>query len=229
MTNPDPILQILAIVAISLAALIATRQVLAKRRLIVIQEELRKAYDELAALASTDAVTGLTNHRSIVEAINLELMRARRQHHPFALLFVDIDDFKLLNDTLGHLAGDDALREFGELTRDCLRGVDTVGRWGGEEFVVVLGESDSANAIEVADRIRSTVVGHDFVGGRHRLSCSIGVASHPADAIEPLELIKLADSAMYAAKLRGGNRTVAAGGQSYSDELAHAILAGAHC
>jgi len=218
--------QIAAIVAIVLAALVTIRQLFAQRRLMIVQERLREAYNDLAALASTDALTGLKNHRSIVETIELELMRAQRHNRPLALLFVDVDAFKALNDTFGHLAGDEALRTLGELTRGCVRGIDTVGRWGGEEFVAVLTESDAAGAIETADRIRSAVAEHGFQDGRHRLSCSIGVASYPADATEFSELIMRADTAMYSAKRRGGNRTVATGAQSYSDELAHAIMAG---
>jgi two-component system, cell cycle response regulator len=217
--------QTAAIVAIVLAALVTIRQLLAQRRLLAVQEQLGEANDHLAALASTDALTGLKNHRSLIETIELELMRAQRHQRALAVLFVDVDAFKTLNDTFGHLAGDEALRTLGELTRGCVRGIDTVGRWGGEEFVAVLAESDAAGAIETADRIRAAVAEHGFEDGRHRLSCSIGVASYPADATEFSELIQLADTAMYSAKRRGGNRTVAAGGQSYSDELAHAIIA----
>jgi diguanylate cyclase (GGDEF)-like protein len=219
--------QTLAMVAIALAALVAIRQLLAQRRLLAVQEELQEAHDELAALATTDALTGLANHRSIVDIIDVELVRARRQKRPFALLFLDVDHFKQLNDSFGHLAGDEALRELGALMRRCLREIDTVGRWGGEEFVAVLPETDSPEAVATAERIRADVEGHR---SSHGFTCSIGVASYPEDATERSKLVELADTAMYAAKRHGRNCTVAAGdptGSRASDVAPGAVATGA--
>jgi diguanylate cyclase (GGDEF)-like protein len=209
----------LAIVAIVLAALVAIRQLLAQRRVLAVQAQLREARDELSALATTDALTALPNHRSIVDVIDVELVRARRQNRPFAVLFLDVDHFKALNDSHGHLAGDNALRVLGELMRGCLREIDAVGRWGGEEFVAVLSESDTPDAIATAERIRVAIAEHGFEPGSHKLTCSIGVASYPEDATERSQLVELADTAMYAAKRRGRNCTVWASDPNASQSI----------
>ena len=203
--------QTLAFVAIMLAALVVTRQLLAQRRLLAVQVQLQEAHDRLEALATTDTLTGLPNHGAIVDAIDVELKRARRHGRSFALLFIDLDHFKRLNDSYGHLAGDDALRSLGRVLRDCLRTIDTVGRWGGEEFVAVLPESDGGDAVATAERIRALVAEHGFDGQGLGMTCSIGVASYPEDAGSRSKLLDLADAAMYAAKATGRNCTVAAG------------------
>jgi diguanylate cyclase (GGDEF)-like protein len=203
--------QTLAFVAIVLAALVATRQLLAQRRLLAVQEQLQEAHDRLEAMSITDLLTGLPNHGAIVDVIDRELARSRRHARSFALLFIDLDHFKLLNDTFGHLAGDDALRGLGRVLRECLRTIDTVGRWGGEEFVAVLPESDGIDAFVTAELIRSVVAGHGSDGEGLGTTCSIGVASYPEDATNRSKLLELADAAMYAAKARGRNRTIAAG------------------
>jgi diguanylate cyclase (GGDEF)-like protein len=146
----------------------------------------------------------------------VELKRARRHGRSFALLFIDLDHFKRLNDSYGHLAGDDALRSLGRVLRGCLRTIDTVGRWGGEEFVAVLPESDGGDAVATAERIRAVVAEHGFDGQGLGMTCSIGVASYPEDASSRSKLLDLADAAMYAAKATGRNCTVAAG-----DDYAH--------
>ena len=115
---------------------------------------LREANGRLEALATTDPLTGLQNHRSLVALLDQELESSSRYGRSCGLLFLDIDHFKALNDGCGHAAGDSALEEFGSVVRQCLRGMDTVGRWGGEEFVAVLPESDSLTAIEIGERIR---------------------------------------------------------------------------
>ncbi len=202
--------QVLALVAMLLTALVAARQLLVQRRLLATQVQLRQARDELSALATTDALTGLGNHRSIVDSVDLELSRAGRHGRPFSVLFMDLDHFKQLNDTFGHLVGDEALKELGAVLRDCLREIDSVGRWGGEEFVVVLPESDGAEAIATAERIRATVMSHRFSSAGTGMTCSVGVASFPRDATDRSKLVELADTAMYQAKRQGRNCTVAA-------------------
>lgn len=161
----------------------------------------------LESLAAADPVTGLPNHRAVVSALDLEIARARRYGRPCAILFLDLDHFKALNDSYGHPAGDAALREFAIVVRTCLRGVDMLGRWGGEEFVAVLPETPPDDAFGVADRVRAAVAAHTFwsSGGVH-VTCSIGVANFPHDADSRDEMIEMADQAMYAAKRLGRNQ-----------------------
>ena len=168
--------------------------------------------EELRLQATHDVLTGLPNHRALVAAIDHELERARRNGRRFALAFVDLDHFKALNDTLGHGVGDSALRETGEVIKASLRAVDIVGRWGGEEFVVLLPETESVGALRAAERIRAAVAKHRYESaqGSH-LTCSIGVATHPEDGTDRDGLVASSDRAMYAAKQLGRNQVIAAG------------------
>jgi diguanylate cyclase (GGDEF)-like protein/putative nucleotidyltransferase with HDIG domain len=201
----------LVISASLLAALVATRQHLAQRALLRVQAELQTAHDELAALATSDPLTGIPNHRAVNTFLDLELERSRRYSRSFALLFIDIDHFKALNDGYGHATGDAALKEFAFIVSSCLRTVDVVGRWGGEEFVAILPEMSDGDALAVAERIRATVAQRAFAAapGAH-ITCSIGVAHYPTDATERSALIELADRAMYTAKHLGRNQVLAA-------------------
>ncbi len=168
---------------------------------------LQEANARLEALATTDPLTGLQNPRAIVAALDQELERSQRYGRSCALLFLDIDHFKALNDGFGHAAGDSALHEFGNVTRQCLRGIDTLGRWGGEEFVALLPETDEATALEIAERVRAAVAAHSFsAGGGAYVTCSLGVAVYPDDADSLSELVEAADKAMYAAKRLGRNQ-----------------------
>jgi diguanylate cyclase (GGDEF)-like protein len=127
------------------------------------------------------------------------------------LVFFDVDHFKMLNDSFGHAAGDTALRELGAVARSCLRGTDTVGRWGGEEFVVLLADTGSAAAMVSTERLRRTIAAHRFAGvADTRLTCSLGVAVYPDDGLTRTQLIDSADRAMYAAKRFGRNQVFAA-------------------
>lgn len=158
--------------------------------------------------AGTDALTGIPNHRALIAALDLELERAQRYGRPCALLFFDLDHFKTLNDGYGHAVGDDALRAFTQVVRNSLRGVDTFGRWGGEEFVALLPELGWAEAQVTAERVRAKVAAHTFmIGGGAHLTCSIGVAVYPAAAQDRDALVAAADHAMYAAKHLGRNQT----------------------
>ncbi|HEV2582845.1 MAG TPA: amino acid permease [Ktedonobacteraceae bacterium] len=169
--------------------------------------ELQVAHDELATLAITDHLTGLPNHRALVATLAHELERATRYSRPCSILFVDLDHFKALNDSCGHAAGDAVLRELGEVIRESLRNIDTVGRWGGEEFLAVLPEADEASALAAAERVRVAVAGHVFgVGGGTYLTCSLGIAVFPLDATDRSHLVEAADRAMYAAKKLGRNQ-----------------------
>lgn len=173
---------------------------------------LQNANAQLEALATTDPLTGLPNHRAMVAALDAEMERAHRYGRPFSVLFLDIDHFKAINDGLGHAAGDAALREFAAVVRGSLRGVDTLGRWGGEEFVALLPETDSEGALSAAEAARAAVAAHCVAAcGGTRLTCSVGVAAHPLHFApehggERDALVEGADRAMYAAKHLGRNQ-----------------------
>jgi diguanylate cyclase (GGDEF)-like protein len=202
-----PVLGIIFAIAIA-DLLVAIRQFLAQHELIAVQHQLQRAHDELATLAITDALTELPNHRALVAAIEREVEHASRYGAPLALAFFDVDYFKAVNDTFGHGAGDAALREFGGLITACLRSVDSVGRWGGEEFVAVMPGIDRVGAVAAAERVRLAIAEHRFeaTGGGH-LSCSIGVATLGEDGIDRDGLLASADRSMYAAKRLGRDRT----------------------
>jgi diguanylate cyclase (GGDEF)-like protein len=209
--NPFVLELSLVAVAIALAALIALRQYLAQGEMIRLQGELRDAHEEMAKLASEDPLTGMANRRSFDEILEQELERANRYGRALSILFIDVDRFKAVNDDYGHTAGDNALKEFGSVMRDCLRSVDYSSRWGGEEFVVLLPETGSVEALRAAERIRASVEGHEFsFGGERGLTCSIGASSWPDDARDARGLLRLADDAVYDAKREGRNRVMAA-------------------
>ena len=199
----------LVIIAIVLAGLVALRQFLAQGELIRLQGELQRARDELARIASHDALTGVANRRSVDERLAEELESSKRHGRHLSILFVDVDHFKAVNDTHGHVAGDDALREFAATVRSCLRPTDILGRWGGEEFVVVLPETDVPEASQVGERIRVTVASKTLsFAPDASLTCSIGISAYPGDGLEAQNLLKLADQAVYRAKREGRNRVV---------------------
>lgn len=205
---PDVSLLVCAVIA---GALVAARQWSAQRELITTHGQLSRAHDELAALATTDPLTALPNHRALNAALEHELERSRRYGRPCAVLFLDIDHFKALNDACGHAAGDNALHELGVVAARALRGVDIIGRWGGEEFVALLPETGPEAAIEAAERLRAAIAAHIFevAGGAH-LTCSVGAACYPDDGESRTALIDAADRAMYAAKALGRNQAIAA-------------------
>ncbi len=172
-----------------------------------LNKELHDANGRLEAQATTDPLTGLPNHRALQAALTAELERAQRYQRSCTLLFIDLDHFKALNDGYGHATGDEVLIAFGQRLAHCVRGIDTVGRWGGEEFIVILAETTMDEAQEIAERIHRMVSQQPFAisGGLH-LTCSIGIASYPAHATGLNVLINAADQAMYAAKRLGRNQ-----------------------
>jgi diguanylate cyclase (GGDEF)-like protein len=143
--------------------------------------------------------------------LDQELERAQRYARACSLLFLDLDHFKALNDGYGHAVGDAVLCEFADLVRTHLRGMDTVGRWGGEEFVAILPELSAEDALYLAEAVRTAVAAHTFrIGGGLHLTCSIGLASYPLHAQERDGLLRAADQAMYGAKRFGRNQVRAA-------------------
>jgi two-component system cell cycle response regulator len=164
--------------------------------------------ERLEQLASTDALTGCLNRRALIETLERELDRARRYSLVLTMLMVDIDHFKPINDTMGHLAGDLVLRQLGDLLRREVRSVDAVARYGGEEFVILLPETAVHGAMIFAERMRQRISQHPF-GAADRpitVTVSIGVASFPDQKItNPESFLAIADTALYRAKTDGRN------------------------
>jgi diguanylate cyclase (GGDEF)-like protein len=159
----------------------------------------------LYALANVDGLTGLYSRRYFDLRIAEEIERARRFATSFALVMLDLDDFKRLNDTRGHLVGDRALREVASVAQSQLRGVDLAARYGGEELAFLLPRTSLADAHAVAERIRAAIAGHDFDG--IHITASLGVAGWTESGVEdPDRLVERADAALYRAKAAGKNR-----------------------
>jgi diguanylate cyclase (GGDEF)-like protein len=166
-----------------------------------------------ADMATTDGLTGLLNHRRSQEVLQEELWRATRYGRPLALLMVDVDAFKQFNDAYGHPQGDTLLTSIARLLRSSVRNVDHVGRYGGEEFVVILPETTRDEAGVLAERIRANVEAEWFDAGNDRTvrkTISIGLAGYPEDGESPEELLQNADDALYRAKRTGKNRVLTA-------------------
>jgi diguanylate cyclase (GGDEF)-like protein len=165
----------------------------------------REAERRLMHLARHDALTDLPNRTVLYEALHDALAHAGRHGHGVSVLLIDADDFKSVNDTFGHVAGDLVLREFAGRLASCVRPGDTVGRLGGDEFAVVVPTpARSHGGIEIADRIREALkVPFQLEGRALAMSASIGIASYPHDAADLQGLIRHADMAMYEAKAAG--------------------------
>jgi diguanylate cyclase (GGDEF)-like protein len=181
------------------------------RRLIASGTALRTTNAQLDLLARVDTLTGLPNRRSIEELLRSTLAAATRYGHDAAVLMVDVDHFKRINDSYGHAGGDDVLNAVADCLRANLRDGDVVGRWGGEEFMVVMPYTDSEGAEVVADRMREVVAESPMVasGEPVLVTISIGCAAWQADE-EMGALLHRTDAALYQAKERGRNRVVSA-------------------
>ncbi|MFO1225546.1 DUF484 family protein [Roseateles sp.] len=169
--------------------------------------------ERLRIAGMTDALTGLHNRRYFDHRSQIELSQALRHRAPLACLFIDVDHFKQVNDTHGHSAGDQVLRQVGRLIQQMLRSGDLAARYGGEEFVLLLPRTAEEGALEVAERIRLAVAGRDFSDSPTplRASVSIGLAVLPAGGASDLaSLINAADAALYEAKRQGRNCSVMA-------------------
>ncbi|HEX4323502.1 MAG TPA: GGDEF domain-containing protein [Gaiellaceae bacterium] len=188
---------LLALVALMLLTLVLARPLLRAFRWT----------EEQASEARIDSLTGLANRRAVEEILAAEISRAQRFAHQLAVVLLDLDRFKEINDSFGHAAGDVMLRAVSRLLTSLARQGDTVARWGGEEFVVVLPETDPAGARRFAERLRRTIEAHSV--GEMETTTSCGVASMlPEDTVE--DLLGAADQALYLAKTNGRNRTESA-------------------
>ena len=168
--------------------------------------ENARLYDAARSLADRDPLTGFFNHRFLYERLGEEIVRARRAHQPLSLLLLDVDDFKLVNDTFGHQFGDRCLVHLGEVIRSTLRASDVPARYGGDEFAVILPDTGEEAARSAADRISDALQRNPFVAdgrGPVPVGVSIGAASLNATTRTPGELVGTADARMYAAKLAG--------------------------
>ncbi len=156
-----------------------------------------------------DDLTGLYNQRHLDDCLEIEIKRVHRFETPFSLLFIDLDGFKLINDTFGHLSGSDVLKQVAMVLKGELRDVDSIFRFGGDEFVILLLEIDSQRSLEVAERIRQRIASFPFETLEKQgvgLTCSIGIACCPEHARDKETLLNLADESMYQSKRGGKDR-----------------------
>ncbi|HEX3559937.1 MAG TPA: GGDEF domain-containing protein [Pyrinomonadaceae bacterium] len=179
----------------------------------------REYQRQIHRLLAHDELTGLLTSKSFFSELRREAARSEREARPFCVLMMDIDHFKVVNDTHGHLVGSQTLEAVGSLVTHALRAGDVAARFGGEEFAAFMLNADCAQGLVAAERVRSTIEEHMFAAVRRgspqdtgetlRITISIGVASYPDDARDPIELVELADTALYRAKNMGRNRVVA--------------------
>jgi diguanylate cyclase (GGDEF)-like protein len=183
----------------------------AAKRILDLQEKLLAAQETLRVQAMHDALTGIWNRGAIFDALNRELDRARRQQGTLAVIMVDLDHFKQVNDQHGHLVGDQVLREAAQRIKAAVRTYDGVGRYGGEEFLLVAPGFDAAQAMEFAERLRKRFAENPVVTSDSTLpvTMSLGVVAIRGDQALPAEkILAAADDALYRAKSEGRNRAV---------------------
>jgi len=168
-------------------------------------------HEEIYRMTIVDGLTQVHNKRYLLEALEKEIARARRYDRPLALLMFDIDHFKAINDGFGHLAGDQVLKDLAAIVAARIRREEIVGRYGGEEFLVILPETDAKGATELAEQIRRLVETYEFVFEKEPIpvTVSIGVGSLASRDIDVSGFIKIADENLYRAKREGRNRVVA--------------------
>jgi diguanylate cyclase (GGDEF)-like protein len=176
----------------------------------VVAREQRRARESALSLSRVDALTGLSNRAGLVDAIEREIRRSERSRRPFAVLMFDLDNLKPVNDQLGHQVGDDLLRAIADAVRRNVRSTDVAGRYGGDEFIVLLGDTDVDGAETKAERLR-TEIASVVVGSADRparTTASFGLVTFPDDGATVEDLIQNADLAMYQAKRGGKNQIV---------------------
>lgn len=185
----------------------------AGRRIVDLQAELLKAREEQREQATHDSLTRIWNRPAILDILQRELERAARENVPLTVIMVDLDHFKLVNDTYGHVAGDAVLREAGRRMQASMRSYDAIGRYGGEEFLIVLPRCDSESSRNHAERLRAAIAAESMTlsGRAVPLTASFGVTTvFDASQATAEMLIYTADEALYRAKREGRNRVVTA-------------------
>lgn len=183
-------------------------RLLVGQRILDLQYALLTVQEALAVQATHDMLTGMLNRAGFHDAFSRELARAAREGTPLAVVLADVDHFKRINDTWGHQAGDVVLQTVARQLKDCLRPYDLIGRYGGEEFVIVLPGCGASGAVALAERLRTQIAQEviTFPGGSAMVTASLGVAVSPRGDVTPDTLIRAADRALYRAKQRGRNR-----------------------
>jgi len=178
----------------------------------------REFHQQIQRLLAHDELTGLLTSKSFFSELRREAARAADDSRPFCVMMMDIDYFKQVNDTYGHLVGSQTLEEIGAIIKRTLRAGDVGARFGGEEFAAFLLDADYAQGLVAAERVRSAIDEHEFAAVRkgtageyktHHVTISIGVAAFPDDARDPIQLVELADTALYRAKANGRNQICA--------------------
>ncbi len=192
-----------ATVGINLTALILLAYVA-----MVIAREQRRSRDAAIRMSTVDPLTGLFNRTFFFAAVDREIARSARSGRGFCLLMMDLDELKMVNDRYGHFIGDRVLRGVGDVIRDGVRRIDTAARYGGDEFVVLLPETEVTGAYVLAEKIRQGVAELTVAGTDARASMSLGVVSFPDDGQDSDELMIAADQAMYTSKRSGKNRVM---------------------
>ncbi|MBI4788310.1 MAG: diguanylate cyclase [Chloroflexi bacterium] len=172
--------------------------------------ERARLYEQVQHLAVADSLTGISNRRHFFNLAERAVSTARRYKHPISAIMIDLDHFKQINDRYGHATGDQALRTVAEACRRHIRSVDILGRYGGEEFTILLPETNIAKARQVAERLRQSIADTPLESpqGPIRLAASVGVATSSDSKLDLLALLNHADQAMYGAKRAGGNAVV---------------------
>lgn len=188
-------------------AILAYQDITARK---TVESELEEANSSLEVLANKDGLTGIANRRSIAEFLSTEAKSASR--HCVTVILLDVDDFKGYNDSYGHPAGDDVLKEIADILSTHCRPSDRVGRFGGEEFLVVLPHTDSEKGSQVAERLRAAIESHAWP--HRRVTASFGVATSSLVTNDADKLVSLADVRLYAAKKQGRNCVVGASSES---------------
>ncbi|MEX0892365.1 MAG: diguanylate cyclase [Gemmatimonadota bacterium] len=177
-----------------------------------LQDELEEKNEELERLSISDGLTGLFNHRHIHGLLAEEFERAERGNHPLTVAMFDLDHFKGINDTHGHQAGDRVLEQMADILRESAREIDRMGRYGGEEFMVLLPDTDLEEGATFVERIRKRIADGSFTIGDDQtinITISAGVATYPHETVRsPEALVRMADNALYAAKEGGRDRVV---------------------
>jgi diguanylate cyclase (GGDEF)-like protein len=213
--DPTPPIQPLVAMAVNLTGVFLLAYVGAS-----VGREQRRARDAAIRLSTVDALTGLYNRSYFFTALEREIARGDRSGRAFCMVMLDLDDLKAVNDRFGHLAGDQVLRVVADVVRGGVRKIDTAARYGGDEFVALLPETDPTGGWVVAEKIRQTVAEQGLPGVEPGPTVSVGVVSYPADGRSADALLVSADRAMYASKRGGKNRVARAAAEPMAITIA---------